>query len=156
MRKAIEKGFTLIELMIVVAIVGILASVAIVQYPDYTSRSRAAGAVSELSSIRTNVATCLDANNGVVASCDTLAKIGLAGGNTLTNNVTALATITALPNGIRLNATTGATVSNGGVGLVYQVDYVPVAGSASTPWLNNGGTVCNVTRGLRPGQGGCP
>ena len=155
MRKAIEKGFTLIELMIVVAIIGVLASIAIAQYPDYTSRSRAAGAVSELSSIRASVATCLDSNNGVVASCDTLAKIGLAGGNALTQNVTSVATISALAAGIRLNATTGATASNGGAGLIYQVDYVPVAGSASTPWLNNGGTVCNVTRGLRPGQGGC-
>ena len=155
MRKTIEKGFTLIELMIVVAIIGILASVAIAQYPDYMSRSRAAGAVAELSSIRANVATCLDANNGVVANCDTLAKIGLAGGNALTLNVTNAATISALAAGIRLNATTGATVSNGGAGLIYQVDYVPVVGRASTPWVNNGGTVCNVTRGLRAGQGGC-
>jgi prepilin-type N-terminal cleavage/methylation domain-containing protein len=155
MKKIIEKGFTLIELMIVAAIIGILASVAISQYPDYTSRSRAAGAVTELSSIRTNVATCLDANNGVVASCDTLAKIGLAGGNAITQNVTNAATISALAAGIRLNATTGATASNGGVGLVYQVDYIPVAGNASTLWVNNGGTVCNVIRGLRAGQGGC-
>ena len=155
MRKAIEKGFTLIELMIVVAIIGVLASIAIAQYPDYTSRSRAAGAVSELSSIRASVATCLDSNNGVVASCDTLAKIGLAGGNALTQNVTSVATISALAAGIRLNATTGATASNGGAGLIYQVDYVPVAGRASTPWVNNGGTACNVTRGLRAGQGGC-
>jgi prepilin-type N-terminal cleavage/methylation domain-containing protein len=155
MRKTIERGFTLIELMIVVAIVGILASIAIAQYPDYTSRSRAAGAVSELSSIRANVATCLDANNGVVASCDTLAKIGLPNGNSITQNVTNAATLTALANGVRLNATTGATAANGGAGLVYQVDYIPIAGRASTPWLNNGGTVCNVIRGLRAGQGGC-
>ena len=155
MSKVIEKGFTLIELMIVVAIIGILASIAIAQYPDYISRTRAAGAVSELSGIRANVAACLDANNGIVGSCDTLAKIGLAGGNALTQNVTNLATLTALANGIQLSATTGATISSGGARLIYQVDYVPIGGNAATLWVNNGGTVCNVTRGLRAGQGGC-
>ncbi len=52
MGKAIQKGFTLIEIMVVVAIIGILASIAIPSYTDYVARAYIADATSELSSKR--------------------------------------------------------------------------------------------------------
>ncbi len=49
-----EKGFTLIELMIVIAIIGILAAVAVPQYQNYTRKAKAIEARTMLGAIRTN------------------------------------------------------------------------------------------------------
>jgi type IV pilus assembly protein PilA len=55
MMKNVQKGFTLIELMIVVAIIGILAAVAIPAYQDYTARAQAAEAFSLLDGLKTGM-----------------------------------------------------------------------------------------------------
>jgi type IV pilus assembly protein PilA len=55
MKRQMQKGFTLIELMIVVAIIGILAAVALPAYQDYTTRAKVSEVVLAASSARTNV-----------------------------------------------------------------------------------------------------
>jgi len=63
-----EKGFTLIELMIVIAIIGILAAVAIPSYQNYTKRAKASEAKIMLDAIRTNEEAYKAQNNNYTSS----------------------------------------------------------------------------------------
>ena len=55
-----QKGFTLIELMIVVAIIGILAAIAIPQYQNYIAKSQVSRVMSESGSLKTVVENCIN------------------------------------------------------------------------------------------------
>jgi len=70
MKKQAQAGFTLIELMIVVAIIGILAAVAIPAYSDYTVKAKVANIQSAADSMKTAVALCAQEAGGVLDGCD--------------------------------------------------------------------------------------
>jgi type IV pilus assembly protein PilA len=66
--KTIQKGFTLIELMIVVAIIGILAAIALPAYQDYTIRAKVSELVLAASSFRTSVTEKAQTDNALTSS----------------------------------------------------------------------------------------
>ena len=65
-----QKGFTLIELMIVVAIIGILAAIAIPQYQNYIAKSQVSRVMGETSSLKTAVETCVLEGKVGANECD--------------------------------------------------------------------------------------
>lgn len=140
--KQLQTGFTLIELMIVIAIIGILASVAVPAYQDYTIRAQVSEGVVIASSLKVGV-TELFADRGLAGVVSFAAEVSLNQANLVTSRVTALVvdgtdgTITVTMAGIS-QLTTGAD----------DLSYVPeIAGSAISD-TNSAGSItwdCSTT-----------
>jgi type IV pilus assembly protein PilA len=130
-----QRGFTLIELMIVVAIIGILAAIAIPAYTNYTNKARFAEATLAASAIKTDVATAIQADN----PANLAALVG--GFGSIPANVTATATVH------------GSAVAAGVITITWKADGTALAGLTYT--LTPGGIVPPVqwTQGGTCGTG---
>lgn len=138
MKKQMQQGFTLIELMIVVAIIGILAAVAIPAYQDYTVRAKVSEGLSLASGAKTSVAETILSTGTMPADN---AGAGLAAAGSITGNNVA-----------------SVTVANGDITIAYTLDS-NIAGSTVvlTPSLTGGSVVWACTGGtvdarFRPGN----
>ena len=155
MQRSIQKGFTLIELMIVVAIIGILAAVALPAYQDYTVRSKVSEVVLAASSCRTGV-TDLDLNckrrtqQMSAGNCRTPAPVTptkfVASGLVTADGIikiTAATTLTQLGSNLLLELAPSKTASSFTAVVGTTDGGTPVAG-----WRCGGGTTTIVSKYL--------
>jgi type IV pilus assembly protein PilA len=133
--RTIQKGFTLIELMIVVAIIGILAAIALPAYQDYTVRSKVSELLLAASAARTSITEAAQ-NLGTVTGSGSGLTIGVGGKISATTvSADGLVTIAGVPaqfSGQDITVTLTPSWNATATTVIWSCDVAPVKYSPST------------------------
>jgi len=139
MKAQMQKGFTLIELMIVVAIIGILAAIALPAYQDYTNRAKMTEVLTFASAGRTAVAEYFQ-STGTLPANNTEAGLDVTPANISSDYVTSVTIGTGGVVTVEIEGTGVSALDNGNVQLTPRTNAgtaLPTDGSYSGPltWL---------------------
>ena len=152
MKANLQKGFTLIELMIVVAIIGILAAIAIPQYQNYIARSQVARVMGETSAVKTAIETCL-LDGKAAADC----YIGWTNSN-LIGATTATESTAAAPGQTGLAVTYPTSGGAASVQATFNGNAATTIKTKTLTWTRSeqGSWSCGTTVDAKYAPAGCP